>query len=164
MNTRFFNLLLAAILLAVHTSRADTAPAHPAADGKTNVVKSAEAGSETNRGPKLLPIPVSVFEASPSIHDPFFPESIRLHANTVSNTAVPVFSPSNLKLKALFGSANHRLAMINNHTFCSGEKAELITLNGKLMVYCDEVKENSVMIHTDSQLQPIEIFISKGVR
>lgn len=156
-----FAILAVTTLLGSTTACAntgDTATVSAIANGKTNTLDTANG---TNSPSKEVPVPVSVFELTEKSHDPFFPTSVRRAVADLTTNAPPMFQASSFTLKALSGSAGHRLALINNRTLATGEKTEITTATGKLVIYCEEIKENSVVIRTLAQPDPIEIFLRK---
>jgi hypothetical protein len=152
-------LLLAAGSATANTSDAPATVA--AATAKTNSVTAAD-GTNTITGE--IAVPISVFELSEKSHDPFFPASVRRAVMDVTTNAAPLFKASTFTLKALSGPAGHRLALINNRTVAQGEKTEITTPTGKFTVYCEEIKENSVIVRTLAQPDPVEIFFRKGAQ
>jgi hypothetical protein len=116
---------------------------------------SAPAG--TNAAAQELTIPLAVFDVTSSpVKDPFFPLSTR-QAVAAAATNAPAVSASVFSLKGLSGSANQRLALINNRTLAVGEFAEVNTSAGKIKIQCLEIKESSVLIRTEIQADPIEL-------
>jgi hypothetical protein len=115
------------------------------------------AASSTNAPTAEPPLPVSVFELTTETRDPFFPLSLRQAVKHEATNTAPAFKASSFVLKGLSGAAGHRLAVINNRTFAVGEKWEVTTTSGKFPIICDEIREQSVLIHTDTQLEPIEL-------
>ena len=71
--------------------------------------------------------------------DPFFPESTRLYATTSpSQSHGPALS--DLVLKSILGAPPHLFAIINNHTFASGDDGDVITGSGqRLHIYCTAI-------------------------
>lgn len=98
------------------------------------------------------PIPRSVFDDKlPQGKDPFFPMSTRRDAVVAPVSAAPQkpamdLSVTNLVLKGISGSADRRLAIINNSTFAVGEDVEVNTTSGRIRIHCAEIKEKSVVI------------------
>jgi hypothetical protein len=58
---------------------------------------------------------------------------------------------SSLVLKGISGPPDHRLAIINNHTFGVGDEANLVTPQGPIHIRCLEVKASSVVIESGGQ-------------
>ena len=153
---------LAAIALLLVAATAARAAANDAAPATTATVSTNSAsGTDTNAAPKELPIPRSTFELTANTHDPFFPNSLRHAAGNDKTNAVAGLIPSNFQLKGLSGPAGKRLAVINNRTFGPGEKYEVTTATGKVIIRCEEIKENSVLIRTEGMIDPVEIFMRK---
>jgi hypothetical protein len=89
----------------------------------------------------------SVFVDRPNFgRDPFFPNSLR-RGKTVQDAVVePVANFNNIVLKGTSGTAEKRLAILNNKTFAAGEEGEL-RIGGQLTkIKCVEVREKSVVI------------------
>ena len=126
-------LIAGAMALAV-----DTAPATKAGKIETKIK------TETIRSVFILP-------SSPKEgRDPFFPDSERPYeiaaaANPQSGKA------ASLVLKGFSGPPNHRLVIINNHTFGAGDTGNVITPSGPIHLRCIEIKTNSVIIETGGQ-------------
>jgi hypothetical protein len=78
--------------------------------------------------------------------DPFFPHSTRPLSGAVVAKATAPVAPINLELKALFGTPDRRMAMINNRNFEIGEEQEIPTPGGRVRVRCLEIHEDSVVI------------------
>jgi hypothetical protein len=82
--------------------------------------------------------------------DPFFPNSTRLY-ETVLPAQPHVADVSSLVLKGISGPPNHRLVIINNHTFGAGDEANLVTPQGPIHIRCLEIKASSVVIESSGQ-------------
>jgi hypothetical protein len=95
--------------------------------------------------------------------DPFYPKSMRPYTSgtpiTVSN-AVPVIVSAELKLKALSGEKDRRLALVNNHTFEAGEEAEVVTSSGRMRIRCIEIRPDSVVVQIGPERRELRL---KGV-
>jgi hypothetical protein len=142
------------LMVCAMAMAADTAPATPA--GKTqarqgagrlavNTTSVPQAGkTETIRS-------VFVFPSNPKQgRDPFFPDSERPYE--MSATANPQEGKiSSLVLKGFSGPLNHRLVIINNHTFAAGDSGNILTPSGRIKLRCIEIKTNSVVIEVGSQ-------------
>ena len=146
----FFSVMLL-VCLSAATARAAGTNAAPAA-------------ASTNAPAIEVPLPVSTFELTVETRDPFFPASLRQAVTNAVAKAVPAFNASNFVLKGLSGGAGHRLAVINNRTFAIGEKYEVTTPTGKVPITCEEIKEQSVIIRTETSLEPIELTLRKGAQ
>jgi thiol-disulfide isomerase/thioredoxin len=66
---------------------------------------------------------------------------------------------SELALKAISGSKERRMAMINNETFFVGDKAKVKLQERRVEVYCKEIREDSVLITVDGK--PMELKLGK---
>ena len=131
-----------ALALAIR-AQAEPSPASPSG---TNVV-AAEA-----------PVPLAVFDLTNGApKDPFFPLSTRLSNLLATNAAPVAFTLSSFHLKGLSGTSSQRLALINNRTVAAGEEAEVTTDAGKVKIHCVQVKEASVIIRVENQLETLEL-------
>jgi len=136
-------LALGAALLAV-------AFASLAAQTHTNA-PAGPAHAQTNAVAALPEIPQSVFTMPTCPQegkDPFFPRSMRLFNNVVVRTnlqAAPV-AVVELHLNGISGTPDHRLAIINNRTFESGEEGEVAAASGRVRVTCKDIKLDSVRV------------------
>ena len=126
------------ILLLIASATALAVIAAPVAQAdKTNKV-------ETTRSVFILP-------SNPKEgRDPFFPNSNRPYeiaaaANTQTGNV------TSLVLKGISGSQNHRLVIINNHTFATGDTGDVVTSDGRVRLRCIEIKTNSVIIEVGGQ-------------
>ncbi|MGB7746446.1 MAG: hypothetical protein WBN75_04085 [Verrucomicrobiia bacterium] len=81
--------------------------------------------------------------------DPFFPASTRLYEDAAIKN--PVSDLTSLVLKGISGSPDHRLAIINNHTFGVGDEGDVVTPHSRIHVRCIEIKDKSVVIESNGQ-------------
>jgi hypothetical protein len=82
--------------------------------------------------------------------DPFFPDSERPYE--IAAAANPqAGNITSLVLKGFSGPLNHRLVIINNHTFGAGDTGNVITPSGRIHLRCIAIKTNSVIIETGGQ-------------
>jgi hypothetical protein len=82
--------------------------------------------------------------------DPFFPTSMRPYENTNSKT--PAASDlTALVLKGISGPADHRLAIINNHTFGVGDEGDVLASHSRIHLRCIEIKAKSVVVESGGQ-------------
>ena len=83
-------------------------------------------------------------------HDPFFPDSLRPYESAVvnNNHAVEITS---LIFKGVTGPPDHRLVVINNHSFGSGDEGDVTTSQGRLHIRCVEIRADSVVIESGGQ-------------
>jgi hypothetical protein len=79
--------------------------------------------------------------------DPFFPDSNRPYQDVSNPSAIP----TGLKLIGISGVPNHRLAIINNHTFGIDDEEQVTTSQGKVLVHCLEIGEHSVVVEANGQ-------------
>jgi hypothetical protein len=101
------------------------------------------AGPATNAPAAINPNEYkSIFENKG--RDPFFPTSsrsaIQVSADGGDQPAVV------LVLKGISGSASHRLAIINDHTFASGDENEVLTAAGRIRVRCLEIRDDTAVV------------------
>jgi hypothetical protein len=82
-------------------------------------------------------------------HDPFFPESLRPY--TLPTNHSHSMELSALVFKGVSGPPEHRLAIINNHTFATGDEQDVITSSGRIHVRCVEVRAESAIIEADGR-------------
>jgi hypothetical protein len=110
--------------------------------------------------PNKTETPHSIFtlpSKSSEGRDPFFPDSTRPYE--VAATANPqVADLTSLVLKGFSGSLDHRLVIINNHTFAAGDEGDVITPLGRIHLRCIEIKTSSVIIEVGGQSH--ELFYS----
>ena len=136
-------LAAALICLALTSSAAQT-------QTKTPAKLSGPPPAATNATPAEPEIPKSAFIIPTTPQegkDPFYPRSLRLFTSVnVTPTNQPTAIAVELQLKALSGPADHRLAIINNHTFEPGEEGEVVTNAGRVRIICLEIKDDSVVV------------------
>jgi len=109
--------------------------------------------------PAMTNSPRSVFilPANPAEgRDPFFPKSNRPYemAPAATNNVPEVTA---LVVRGISGSPDHRLVIINNHTFATGDIADVITDQGRIRVHCVEIKSRSVIIEVGNQYHELPI-------
>jgi hypothetical protein len=140
-------LVLAAALLGL-------AFASLAAQTQTNA-PSGSVAAATNALPPLPQIPQSVFSIPVTPQegkDPFFPRSMRIFTDptavvrTNSQPVVAAVVAVELKLSGISGTADHRLAIINNRTFDVGEEGEVVSNVGRVRIICKDIKADSVRV------------------
>jgi hypothetical protein len=84
--------------------------------------------------------------------DPFFPKSNRPYeAATAANTNTNSTEVTALVYKGTSGTPDHRLVIINNHTFAAGDEEDVLTAQGRIHVRCVEIRPHSVVIETGGQ-------------
>jgi hypothetical protein len=93
--------------------------------------------------------------------DPFFPRSIRPYGPVapiiVPTIQEPVTVAVELKLKAISGLPEHRLALINNHTFEAGEEGEVITDKGRMRILCLEVHQDFAVVQVGPERRELRL-------
>jgi hypothetical protein len=101
--------------------------------------------------PVVVPRSVFVIPTNPKDgRDPFFPNSTRPY-ETVSAAQPHAGEMSSLVLKGISGPSDHRLVIINNHTFGVGDEENLVTPQGPIHIRCIEIKARSVVIESGGQ-------------
>ena len=94
---------------------------------------------------------VFVLPANPKEgRDPFFPNSSRPYEEIASKNPV-VSDITSLVLKGISGPPDHRLAIINNHSFGAGDEGDVITPHGRIHIRCVEIKDASVVVESGGQ-------------
>jgi hypothetical protein len=136
--------------------------ATPAAPAKPVAAKpSAIASAPTN----AVEASVSVFEqlVPPKGRDPFFPNSRRREPEPVKGVSLEKAPPSSgLELKGVVGSANHRLALINDRTILGvGEEESVSVPGGRVKVRCLEIGEDYAVIQVAGEVQTKRLQLSK---
>ena len=131
-----------------------------AAQTRTKSPAKASSGA-SNAAPAQLEIPKSVF-VMPSTplegKDPFFPHSKRLFASGVVRTNLPpVNPPAELHLNGISGTADRRLAIINNQTFAANEEGDVPTNRGRSHIRCLEIKTDSVLIQVGAEQRVLRL-------
>ncbi len=87
--------------------------------------------------------------------DPFYPESTRMIA--VPAATAHTVEISTLKVRGIFGSAGHQLAILNNHTFSAGEEGDVISASSRVHVRCVEIHDRYVVVEINGQLHKINL-------
>lgn len=119
----------------------------------------------TNSTGTNAPAAPSVFLSNPKGPqdgvDPFFPRSKRPYFGTpvpiVTPTPEPVAVAVDLKLKAISGLPEHRLALINNHTFEAGEEGEIVTTTGRMRIRCLEITQESAVVQVGAERRELHL-------
>jgi len=70
--------------------------------------------------------------------------------------------PPALKLKMISGTAQRRLATINDETFFAGETHRVSVNNQNLRVQCVEIREKSVLVKINDETQSFELTIGES--
>jgi len=85
--------------------------------------------------------------------DPFFPESSRIYETTVlSNHKVEATS---LVIKGISGTPGHWFAIINNHSFATGDEGDVLTTSGRAHIRCLEIRKDAVVVEINGQRHTI---------
>ena len=101
--------------------------------------------------PEVAPRSVFVLPANPKEGcDPFFPTSTRPYEEAVSKMPM-VADLTSLVLKGISSSPEHRLVIINNHTFGVGDEGDVLTAHSRIHIRCIEIKDKSVVIESCGQ-------------
>ena len=97
--------------------------------------------------------------------DPFFPKSMRPYESIqpVTPTKQPLSVTADLKLSGISGSADHRLAIINNKTFEIGEEADVTSGSDRVRIRCLEIKPDSVIVQFVAGGLRREIHLRRGL-
>jgi len=118
----------------------------------------------TNTTATNAPLAQSVFimpKGKPEGVDPFFPRSNRPYFGTPLPVAPtnpePVAVAVELKLKAISGLPEHRLALINNHTFEAGEEGEVVTTTGRMRIRCLEITQDSAVVQVGAERRELHL-------
>lgn len=82
--------------------------------------------------------------------DPFFPSSNRPYENAPAGK-VNVADMTAVVLRGISGPPDHRLAIINNHTFAVGDEQDLATSQGRIHIRCVEIKDHSVVVESGGE-------------
>jgi hypothetical protein len=155
-----FSHLPAKTRLAFIATFLSLASASLATQTRTNAPASVSPAA-TNAGPAQVEIPKSVFLVPSTPQegkDPFFPRSMRLYASAGVKTNVQPTAPSfELRLNGISGTADHRLAIINNQTFQANEEGEVPTNPGHARIRCLEIKPDSVLVEVGGQQRALRL-------
>ena len=122
-------------------------------------IEAAEPSRTTNEF--VLPKSVFVYNDMKG-KDPFFPNRPRAGTVPVVSTNVPTSTGPNLadfQLRGITGPPERRIALINNLTFTKGEEQEVRAGNGKVKIRVMEIREKSVVIVIDGQVEPKELVL-----
>jgi hypothetical protein len=129
-----------------------------------STTKSKVSATSTNK-PHAEAQAQSVFVMPKDQHegvDPFFPKSHRPYGTVMpivveTNQPAPGVVAVELKLKAISGLPEHRLALINNHTFEAGEEGEVLTTNGRMRIRCLEVRQDSAVVQIGPERRELHL-------
>ncbi len=137
-----FGLLLACAFLALETGSLYAAGTNT--NAVVSVTNSPVANTNTFK---------SVFDSKG--RDPFYPHSNRQSMAPSENgeTAPTII----LALKGISGSANRKFAIINDHTFSSGEEGEVVTAGGRVRIRCLEIHADHAIVTIGNNTEKIEL-------
>ena len=94
---------------------------------------------------------VFVLPTNPSEgRDPFFPTSTRPYEDAASKIPM-VADLTSLVLKGISSSPEHRLVIINNHTFGVGDEGDVLTSHSRIHIRCIEIKDKTVVFESGGQ-------------
>lgn len=115
----------------------------------------------TNAPAAAAQIPKSEFDESlPSGRDPFYPRS-QSRGTVGQSTSTSRLPPSMLVLRGVSGPPEKRLAVINNQTFSVGEKKEVVIGGGRILVLCEEIRDDLVVVSVGEPPQRMELRLQK---
>ena len=104
-----------------------------------------------SKASEVVPRSVFVIPTNPQEgRDPFYPNSTRPYESAPAGTK-NVGDVTSLVLKGISGPPEHRLAIINSHTFGVGDEQDVATSHGRIHIRCIEIKTNSVVIESGGQ-------------
>jgi hypothetical protein len=105
------------------------------------------------------PLAVFAMPRNPSQgKDPFYPRSMHPYSSgPIPTNNEPVAIVYDLHLKALSGSGDHRLALINNHTFEMGEEAEVTTATGRIRIKCIDIHGDVVLVQVGGERRELRL-------
>jgi len=102
--------------------------------------------------------PRSVFVVPTSAQegrDPFFPESSLTHEGTaVINHAAGI---NDLTIKGFSGKRDHRMVIINNHSFGAGDEGDVKIPGGRIHLRCLEIRATMVVIEVNGQKRELNL-------
>lgn len=136
-------------------------PAAPAAPpAKPAAVKPSAVAFPTNSATLAS---ASVFEQlmPPKGRDPFFPNSHRRDPQPVKGSPQEKPLASELVLKGIVGSANHRLALVNDDILEVGEQGSVKVPGGHVELKCLEIGEDYALIKVTGELETKRLQLSK---
>jgi hypothetical protein len=151
------------LAMTAHAAASLTIPGDkPAATGNTPTAATAKPSAADARSTNVVTIPVSTFNIPHNQsegRDPFFPTSMRpyMTGSPVAATNIQPLTIVELRLNGVSGSPEHRLAIINNHTFESGEEADVTSGRGKVRVRCIEIKNDSVIVQFGNERRELHL-------
>jgi hypothetical protein len=121
----------------------------------TKVANTNSAAASTNAAPVVNTNDFrSIFEEKG--RDPFYPNSSRqaIQASADNNGDAPAVV---LVLKGISGTANHRLAIINDRTFASGDEDVVVTAAGRVKIRCLEIHNDMAVVTIGNSPEKIDL-------
>jgi len=116
-----------------------------AAPRPTDSAAPQKRGSNASSAEPEIPASIFVLPDQPKDgRDPFFPNSRRPYANTITHvsTNTPNVQPS----KLILNGKSKNLVMVNGRTFSEGEEGDVSTDTGRRHIRCVKIKEDSVIV------------------
>jgi len=104
--------------------------------------------------PSVFNVPTSASEG----RDPFFPASTRVFATSETQTRGPALT--DLTLKSILGTSPHVFAIINNHTFATGDDGDVTTKSGqRLHIRCVDInlKAGTATVEADNASEVLHL-------
>lgn len=117
------------------------------------------ANAVTNAPAPEAEIPLSVFVIPVTPHEgrnPFFPNS-SLGAPLPKVVVTTADYSSALVINGITPLGRRRTVMINGKTFEQGEQAEVPIPGGKLLIKCEEIKEDSAIVSYNGQKRELHL-------
>jgi hypothetical protein len=136
------------LVFAILAVQAETATPGASTQSTPPLSGGTNAASKSPEAPKsVFVIPTSSEEGK----DPFFPQSTRLRPvqRVVSSNLPPVVAE--LELKGVSGTANRRLAIINNRTFEAGEEGDVMCNGLRVRIKCLKIDPSSAQVFVDGK-------------
>jgi hypothetical protein len=116
--------------------------------------------------PAKLEIKPSVFDIPSNAsqgRDPFFPASMRVFTS-VPQSQMQAPALTELTLKSILGTPPHVYAIINNHTFASGDDEDVMTKSGqRLHIYCVNINPNAGTATVEANNASQVLHLSEGL-
>jgi hypothetical protein len=136
-----------AVLLLCPPAIATTAAQNPPAPAGQTAAATNAASAEPELPKSIFRTPASPQEG----RDPFFPQSALRKPEVIRSPVVAPPAIAELELKGISGTADHRLAIINNRTFERGEEGTVVSNVGRVRLMCKEIGTNSVRVNINGQ-------------
>jgi hypothetical protein len=129
-------------------------------------IESVAVCAAENKPVAVQTTPRSVFvePASPKDgRDPFYPESKRFVAEPSAPSKIVERTPdlTSVKVLGISGTADHLMAIINNHTFAEGDEGDVLTSSGRVHLRCVAIRPDSVTVEIGGHSQNLKLDIKK---